>query len=281
MSNKVNHKKKHFKYKNKYLDIKKKEKMNIDNQNPVRVIFVRHGESTHNIDYSVKSEDGVLTEKGQKQATKTGKFLSKVFNKFDVVYSSPATRCVQTANLIMDEIGFKHENIVIDDLLVELGYFNNDLESTDPKEVEKLFNNTESIKKLRKKVDNTQNPFEIDILDKKLFVEYDKYYNLKPDYKETYENCKNFLDKVNKDCKQILVITHGGTIASMQSVLCRTGWFPNTKPTSTNMSSFGRKHEDDKEKYEKNANCCIMCANVYEDDYELISPANIYHLIEK
>lgn len=281
MSDKVNHKKKHFKYKNKYLDIKKKEKMNIDNQNPVRVIFVRHGESTHNLDYSVKSKDGVLTEKGKKQATKTGKFLSKVFGRFDIVYSSPATRCVQTANLIMDEIGFKHENIVIDDLLVELGYFNNDLESTDPKEVEKLFNNTESIKKLRKKIDNTQNPFEIDILDKKLFVEYDKYYNLKPDYKETYENCKQFLDKVNKDCKQILVITHGGTIASMQCVLCRIDWFPNTKPTSTNISSFGKKYKDDKEKYEKNGNCCIMCANVYEDDYKLISPANIYHLIEK
>lgn len=223
----------------------------------------------------------MLTEKGKKQATKTGKFLSKVFGRFDIVYSSPATRCVQTANLIMDEIGFKHENIVIDDLLVELGYNNDDFDTMSNEEVQEIFKKNKSIEKLKKQINDTLNPFEIDILDKKLSIEYDKFHNPKPNPQEAYENCKQFLDKVNKYCKQILVITHGGTLTEMQSVLCRTDWFPNTKPTSTNMSSFGKKYKDNKEKYEKNGNCCIMCANVYEDDYKLISPANIYHLIEK
>lgn len=248
-----------------------------EGKDPVRVVFIRHGESTHNIDYSLKSSDGVLTENGQKQAIKTGKFLSKVFGKFDMVYSSPATRCVQTSNLIMNEIKFKQENIVTNDLLVELGYYNNDHETTDPAEITKIFNNTESIKKLRKQINDTSNPFDIDLLDKKLTLEYDKHLNLKPNYQEIYDNCKNFLLEINKDCKQILVVSHGGTIATMQSLLCRTGWLPNTKPTSTMMSSFGRKFKDKKQD-ETIGNCCIMCANVCEDNYMLISPTNTYHL---
>ncbi len=43
----------------------------------------------------------------------TGKYLYKIFGKFDKVYSSPATRCKETANMtlrvniIMNEINYK------------------------------------------------------------------------------------------------------------------------------------------------------------------------------
>lgn len=88
-----------------------------------RIIFVRHGESTENkASTDNKSYDPnniKLTELGEKQAMITGKYLYKVFGKFDKVYSSPATRCKETANMtrrvnlllrnniIMNEINYK------------------------------------------------------------------------------------------------------------------------------------------------------------------------------
>jgi broad specificity phosphatase PhoE len=66
-----------------------------------RIIFVRHGESTQNKDYrdnkSYDKNNIKLTELGEKQAMITGKYLYKIFGKFDKVYSSPATRCIETA----------------------------------------------------------------------------------------------------------------------------------------------------------------------------------------
>jgi broad specificity phosphatase PhoE len=76
-----------------------------------RIIFVRHGESTENkASTDNKSYDPnniKLTELGKQQAMITGKYLYKIFGKFDKVYSSPATRCKETANIIMEEINHK------------------------------------------------------------------------------------------------------------------------------------------------------------------------------
>lgn len=108
-----------------------------------RIIFVRHGESTENkASTDNKSYDPnniKLTELGEKQAQITGKYLYKVFGKFDKVYSSPATRCIETANMtlrvnlllrnniIMEEINYK-KKLDIDELLVEVGYNHNNLD---------------------------------------------------------------------------------------------------------------------------------------------------------
>ena len=51
----------------------------------MEIVFVRHGEATHNTEGSYDPANIILTKKGEKQATKTGKYLNKVFGKFDSV----------------------------------------------------------------------------------------------------------------------------------------------------------------------------------------------------
>jgi broad specificity phosphatase PhoE len=92
----------------------------------IKIIFIRHGESTENIaDKTGKIYDPnniILTTKGEEQAKKTGEYLSKIFgNNFDHIISSPAKRCVQTANIIIKQINFNKSKIIIDDLIMEIG----------------------------------------------------------------------------------------------------------------------------------------------------------------
>ena len=104
-----------------------------------KIIFVRHGESTQNKEYrdnkSYDKNNIKLTDEGKKQAMITGKYLYKIFGKFDKVYSSPAIRCVETANIIMDEIHHK-KKVNIDELLVEIGDKSNITEGLSKDEIE-------------------------------------------------------------------------------------------------------------------------------------------------
>ena len=108
-----------------------------------RIIFVRHGQSTQNKAYtdnkSYDKNSVKLTDEGKKQAMITGKYLYKVFGKFDKVYSSPATRCIETANIIMKEINHK-KKLDIDESLIEIGYKSNKLDGLSKDESYKLYN---------------------------------------------------------------------------------------------------------------------------------------------
>jgi probable phosphoglycerate mutase len=84
----------------------------------MKFIFVRHGEATHNKefndrgcnDYKVFSEeafrDAPLTEKGIKQARKTGERMALELKdiQIEAIWSSPLTRCIQTAEEIFEEM---------------------------------------------------------------------------------------------------------------------------------------------------------------------------------
>jgi broad specificity phosphatase PhoE len=107
--------------------------MAIDKQKwPDNLIIVRHGESLKNVerarleqfdsnklklDITERDMDIKLSERGEWQAIATGKTLAKG-PKFDVVFVSPYIRCRQTADLIIEQLGYK-PRIVIEERLRE------------------------------------------------------------------------------------------------------------------------------------------------------------------
>lgn len=69
-----------------------------------RVIIVRHGESSYNVEQRVQGhcDRSVLTEKGQAMAQQVGAALGEI--AFDAIYSSPLQRAHQTAQIIAEHL---------------------------------------------------------------------------------------------------------------------------------------------------------------------------------
>ena len=88
-----------------------------------RFIFLRHGEAEHNVAFhkegaSVFKEeayrDAKLTAKGIEQAIEAAKALSSL--KIEAIWSSPLTRCIQTAEEVFEEVDcdelYLHDNLL-------------------------------------------------------------------------------------------------------------------------------------------------------------------------
>ena len=91
---------------------------NIDNWQPTKFLFVRHGEGDHNVAHiysgDVKNEHH-LTEKGREQVKET----AKIMGSFDVLIASPFIRTQETAAILKKECKFEGE-IITDDRVREL-----------------------------------------------------------------------------------------------------------------------------------------------------------------
>lgn len=93
---------------------------------PPSFIFVRHGQAEHNVAahgpegdaaYLNKAyEDAPLTQEGKAQAKATGEALANY--KIVGIWSSPLTRCIQTAYQILEETSAQH--IYLHDSLLEI-----------------------------------------------------------------------------------------------------------------------------------------------------------------
>ncbi|MCY3410021.1 MAG: histidine phosphatase family protein [Candidatus Heimdallarchaeota archaeon] len=72
----------------------------------MRVIFVRHGESTGNRDRIIQGQkDFPLTEMGREQARIAMEIIKSIINgNIEAVYSSPLGRALETASIIRDGI---------------------------------------------------------------------------------------------------------------------------------------------------------------------------------
>jgi len=92
-----------------------------------KFIFMRHGEAEHNAASKTEGEaaytnpayrDAKLTDHGVNQCNETGETLSRDdIEKFDAVYTSPLTCCIQTALLVRQWI--EYENFTAADELIE------------------------------------------------------------------------------------------------------------------------------------------------------------------
>jgi broad specificity phosphatase PhoE len=207
-----------------------------------------------------------ITNRGKQQAKITGKYL-KQYGKFDVVYSSPRDRCLQTANEIIKEINY-NDKIIIDDLLLEgtAGILN----GLTFDEAEKIAAKFKDVKKLEKKLKNEINPFIKIDLTKQLHNLYSKYLKQTP-VENVYDNYKLFLKKLSKlNKKNILIVCHSGTISLMLKIIT------NISIYNFNISIIPNEYKNDKKMYEK-GNCAIMICK-YDDKYELIVPPNNLHL---
>jgi len=86
----------------------------------MKIFFVRHAQTRNNANKSYPSLDdneNYITEIGEDQATRIGKYLKK-FGKFDLIISSPRLRAIQTAELIAKQINY-NKNIIINNLIAE------------------------------------------------------------------------------------------------------------------------------------------------------------------
>jgi broad specificity phosphatase PhoE len=83
----------------------------------VRLVIVRHGQSTDNVTRTISGHGTPLTELGKAQAKSLGQKLLEMGIKFEAVYSSDMRRASETATIICNEIGI--ENIIIDKRLRE------------------------------------------------------------------------------------------------------------------------------------------------------------------
>jgi len=271
---------KYIKYKTLYLQIN--QQLGGKHINEKKIIFVRHGESTENIaTITGKSYDKdkiVLTKLGEEQAKITGEYLYKTFGKFDKVYTSPVTRCVQTADIIINQIDYK-KKLEIDNLLVEIGYESNILDGLSKEEKIKIFDNIKltlpkdnfytgikTFRQLEEKLNKTNNPFDKLKITKNWSNIEKIHLNIKPNKQQVKNNLKKFLKYLTKsNDENILVISHGGCISTVQKMICNidiNNIHISFTPTEIN-------------------NCSIACISLKNNKYSLVSSANSSHLKNK
>lgn len=260
---------------NKQIESEEKDKQK-DENNIIKIIFIRHGESTEN--YAViegKSYDKnniILTNKGKNQAIDTGNYLKNIFNSFDYVYCSPAPRCKETCNLICQKINFPFEKVQINNLIVELGFHSNKLDGLDRIQRDELLN-VSDLKNINEKLVNTKDPFKKYFLDIKYGEKKSKILNISPNVEEAKITCDKFLNNIkelcskNKKINKILVVTHGGIIRLFQSIICNLDWYSQIQIISSK-SKCDNFIE----------NCSILSVMLNKNSFSLVEPSNINHL---
>ena len=77
------------------------------------LFLVRHAKSSWD-DTAIPDKDRPLNDRGKRAAPRMGKRLAKRDVKVDVILSSPASRAIRTAEIIADELDYKHKHIVVD-----------------------------------------------------------------------------------------------------------------------------------------------------------------------
>ncbi len=91
-----------------------------------KFIFLRHGEALHNLDFHARgsvaftdetNRDAPLSLTGVKQAQKAAEALSSF--KIIAIWSSPLTRCLQTAEEVFEEADIQSNELHVHDNLLE------------------------------------------------------------------------------------------------------------------------------------------------------------------
>jgi len=228
------------------------------------IYFIRHGET----DWNKKNlgqgsrNDIKMNKMGEKQAQKTGKYLNKFRqqdSKFDLIISSPMQRTKKTAEIIAKEIGYTKKIVYMDELkerdggLVSIGKTMDELEK-DPF-YDKFFDFIKLYEQLK-------DPIEQALFDEKnkvLISKIEKKYELESD-EELTSRIKKVLKYIEASpFKKILVISHGGTINSINKYLLNT-------------------YDSIKGDMKNGSNCHITMYQYDNKKYKLVIPSNTLHL---
>mmetsp|Transcript_16973 Transcript_16973/g.24378 ORF Transcript_16973/g.24378 Transcript_16973/m.24378 type:complete len:183 (-) Transcript_16973:293-841(-) len=95
-----------------------------------RVILIRHGESEANTKENIyiagRDFHTKLTLKGREQALDLGTFWRDAqgvnSRTFSSIYSSPAARAIETANLVCEQIGVEKNRVRLEEALLEIDH---------------------------------------------------------------------------------------------------------------------------------------------------------------
>lgn len=81
-----------------------------------RLFLVRHAKSSWG-DPTLPDRERPLNERGKRDAPKMGRRLAALGANPDVILSSPARRALKTARILAEELGYRLEDIRVDDRL--------------------------------------------------------------------------------------------------------------------------------------------------------------------
>jgi probable phosphoglycerate mutase len=176
-----------------------------------KIYLVRHGETQWNIEKKAQGAEAdiELNDKGKEQSKMTGNYLKK-HGPFDMIFSSPQKRALETASIIKKQIDFKDDIIVLDDLrehksgLIS-GTTKNE-RSTDSTFADLVRLQTE-YQNIRDPIKRAKQQWKIDSEVVKLGGE---------SYKNGVIRAKNVLNHIlSTKYKKIIIVTHSGTISEM------------------------------------------------------------------
>lgn len=159
----------------------------------MRLYITRHGTTEWNIEKRLQGwGDSPLTEEGINRAVSLGESLADV--DFDIIYTSPQKRAMETAKLIM---GNKNIKIITHDGLKELRF-------------------------------GIWEGMELDEINEKYPEEYYLYRN-RPElyipidgesFKDLFNRVESFLEELKAvDYKNVLIVTHGMTIKTLITII--------------------------------------------------------------
>lgn len=216
--------------------------------------IVRHGETDANVENKINDKNIITTlnKKGELQSKKTGQYLKKNFcksPKHGIIFSSPSTRAVQTAEIIANELKLNRSEIIYDDRINEIDYG--------------LLSGVTDGDRIYKEYMHEFNKLSKDpILLELEFPKFDKFISKK--FKtETIlsikKRLKSFYSSLSQLKKNIIIITHGGIIQGTIMTLF------NIKPQVKGDLNNGK-------------NCTINCITKIKNKYELITLPNTLHL---
>ena len=84
------------------------------------LVLVRHAKSSWK-DASLADRDRSLNKRGKRDAPRMGRRLADLVGTPDLIVSSPATRAMETARIIAEEVGYPVDGIREDERIYEAG----------------------------------------------------------------------------------------------------------------------------------------------------------------
>jgi broad specificity phosphatase PhoE len=206
------------------------------------IYVVRHGETNENkkenddqlMSYPLNTE---LNDDGKIQAKKTGECLKKR-SKINIIISSSALRCKQTAEIIAKEIGYNVKDIILEDKLLDIK-ISDKYKNLTKKQFKNLKDTDENVKNYLKYIEKSKSikdPIEYNEYMISKSVKDNKIYEtielISTRVNEFIENLKNL------KLENILIISHNDTIKWLTKFLINNIGYDNFQGKLVNNNSY-------------------------------------------
>lgn len=237
----------------------------------MQIIFVRHGETNNNLKpfifYSDKYNEPI-NDFGTKQAFITGKYISTLFDNPDIIISSPAKRCLQTAKEIKksfnSDLKIKKNRLLLEYLAPK------ELQNKPRDDLYKYIEKNNELIKLNSLIEKEINPFKQINLINEFNQLLDNYIPTEPSKKKFIYKINKFLEKLKKkNYNQVIVITHGLVMNQIEAIT--TNIFDN-KDYNLYYKNLKKNHGYLNRKLLFHSNCIVLGYIIENNVYKLVIP---------